>query len=216
MVRYLRRYEPAGDASLSWLETGHRVADRAGSRTLDGLADVADGFFGAGTPERRLEIMKDSRIGAFGTLALILVLLLAWVIVVLAFFIIAVQVFITLIEFKLVTLAGFVLLPMVAPPEAVIDAAYRLPVEPKLVLITGANTKDKIVTSADVWPHFSQSLQPILLLRMHPVLLIPGFSGFFDQLLDRDIAKISQRQLIGTGTEPASARCIQCRVIDFP
>jgi adenosylcobinamide-GDP ribazoletransferase len=38
----------------------------------DGLADVADGFFGAGTPERRLEIMKDSRIGAFGTLALIL------------------------------------------------------------------------------------------------------------------------------------------------
>ncbi|MBA4762683.1 P-type conjugative transfer protein TrbL [Sphingomonas sp.] len=47
----------------------------------------------------------------FSNLALILVLLLAWVIVVLAFFIIAVQVFITLIEFKLVTLAGFVLLP---------------------------------------------------------------------------------------------------------
>ena len=32
------------DASLSWLETGHRVADRAGSRTLDGLADVAKVF----------------------------------------------------------------------------------------------------------------------------------------------------------------------------
>ena len=47
----------------------------------------------------------------FSNLALILVLLLAWVIVVLAFFIIAVQVFITLIEYKLVTLAGFVLLP---------------------------------------------------------------------------------------------------------
>ena len=47
----------------------------------------------------------------FANLALILVLLLAWAIVVLAFFIIAVQVFITLIEFKLVTLAGFVLLP---------------------------------------------------------------------------------------------------------
>ncbi|NWK97366.1 P-type conjugative transfer protein TrbL [Sphingobium lactosutens] len=47
----------------------------------------------------------------FSNLALILVLLLAWVIVVLAFFIIAVQVFITLIEFKLVTLAGFILLP---------------------------------------------------------------------------------------------------------
>ncbi|MGE4302599.1 MAG: P-type conjugative transfer protein TrbL [Novosphingobium sp.] len=47
----------------------------------------------------------------FANLALILVLLIAWLIVVLAFFIIAVQVCITLIEFKLVTLAGFVLLP---------------------------------------------------------------------------------------------------------
>lgn len=47
----------------------------------------------------------------FANLAIILVLLIAWLIVVLAFFIIAVQVFITLIEFKLVTLAGFVLLP---------------------------------------------------------------------------------------------------------
>ncbi|WP_249689364.1 adenosylcobinamide-GDP ribazoletransferase [Stappia sp. WLB 29] len=37
----------------------------------DGLADVADGFFGASRRERRLEIMKDSRIGAFGTLALV-------------------------------------------------------------------------------------------------------------------------------------------------
>ena len=38
----------------------------------DGLADVADGFFGAPTRERRLEIMKDSRIGAFGALALVI------------------------------------------------------------------------------------------------------------------------------------------------
>ncbi|MTH97555.1 adenosylcobinamide-GDP ribazoletransferase [Roseibium sp. RKSG952] len=36
----------------------------------DGLSDVIDGFFGGGTPERRLEIMKDSRVGAFGALAL--------------------------------------------------------------------------------------------------------------------------------------------------
>lgn len=47
----------------------------------------------------------------FANLAIIVVLLLAYLIVVLAFFIIAIQVFITLIEFKLVTLAGFVLLP---------------------------------------------------------------------------------------------------------
>ncbi len=36
----------------------------------DGVADVADGFGGGHTVERRLEIMKDSRIGAFGGLAL--------------------------------------------------------------------------------------------------------------------------------------------------
>ncbi len=42
----------------------------------DGLADVADGFFGGATRGRRLEIMKDSRIGAFGAIALSLSMLL--------------------------------------------------------------------------------------------------------------------------------------------
>jgi adenosylcobinamide-GDP ribazoletransferase len=37
----------------------------------DGLADVADGFFGGFTIERRLTIMKDSAIGSYGTLALV-------------------------------------------------------------------------------------------------------------------------------------------------
>lgn len=41
----------------------------------DGLADVADGFFGGSTKDRRLEIMKDSRIGAFGAIALMTSLL---------------------------------------------------------------------------------------------------------------------------------------------
>ena len=41
----------------------------------DGLADVADGMGGGWTREDRLRIMKDSRIGAFGTLALISVIL---------------------------------------------------------------------------------------------------------------------------------------------
>ena len=38
----------------------------------DGLADVADGFGGGTDEARRLEIMRDSRTGAFGVLALIL------------------------------------------------------------------------------------------------------------------------------------------------
>jgi adenosylcobinamide-GDP ribazoletransferase len=43
---------------------------------LDGLADLADGVGGGYTAERRLEIMKDSRTGAFGALALIFAILL--------------------------------------------------------------------------------------------------------------------------------------------
>lgn len=42
----------------------------------DGLADSADGLFGGHTPERRLEIMKDSRIGSYGGSAMVLTLLL--------------------------------------------------------------------------------------------------------------------------------------------
>jgi adenosylcobinamide-GDP ribazoletransferase len=41
----------------------------------DGLADVADGLGGSVERERALEIMKDSRIGAYGAMALVLALL---------------------------------------------------------------------------------------------------------------------------------------------
>ena len=44
----------------------------SGALHEDGLADLADGFGGGGTPERKLEIMHDSRIGSFGALALVL------------------------------------------------------------------------------------------------------------------------------------------------
>ncbi|MBO0345067.1 adenosylcobinamide-GDP ribazoletransferase [Roseibium sp. CAU 1637] len=42
----------------------------------DGLGDVVDGFFGGTTPKRRMEIMKDSRVGAFGALTLAIAILL--------------------------------------------------------------------------------------------------------------------------------------------
>ncbi|WP_425357553.1 adenosylcobinamide-GDP ribazoletransferase [Oceanicola granulosus] len=44
----------------------------------DGLSDSADGLWGGGHPERRLEIMRDSRIGSYGALALVLGLGLRW------------------------------------------------------------------------------------------------------------------------------------------
>ena len=42
----------------------------------DGLADTMDGFGGAFEVQRKLEIMKDSRIGSYGATALVLALLL--------------------------------------------------------------------------------------------------------------------------------------------
>lgn len=43
---------------------------------LDGLADCFDGFFAVAQREKRLEIMKDPRIGTFGFLGLIFVILI--------------------------------------------------------------------------------------------------------------------------------------------
>lgn len=43
-----------------------------GAMHEDGLADSADGLWGGFTPARRLEIMRDSHIGTYGVLALIL------------------------------------------------------------------------------------------------------------------------------------------------
>jgi adenosylcobinamide-GDP ribazoletransferase len=47
-----------------------------GGLHLDGLADCCDGLFASVSPERRVEIMKDPHIGAFGVIGLILVLFL--------------------------------------------------------------------------------------------------------------------------------------------
>lgn len=50
----------------------------SGAMHEDGLADTADGFWGGWDPARRLEIMKDSAIGAYGVIALILGLITRW------------------------------------------------------------------------------------------------------------------------------------------
>lgn len=61
-----RFWPPLVGAALSTL-TGLLVT---GGLHEDGLADTADGLGGGRSPARRREIMKDSRIGAYGVLAL--------------------------------------------------------------------------------------------------------------------------------------------------
>lgn len=66
---------PAGFAAAIVLAV---AALLTGALHEDGLADTADGFWGGRTAERRLEIMKDSRIGSYGALTLILSLMAKW------------------------------------------------------------------------------------------------------------------------------------------
>lgn len=44
----------------------------------DGLADVADGFGAGGDADRTLEIMRDSRVGTYGAIALVVAIGLRW------------------------------------------------------------------------------------------------------------------------------------------
>lgn len=52
-----------------------------GGLHLDGLSDTFDGFFSNRDKEKTLEIMKDSRIGAFGVLSLVLLILFKFILI---------------------------------------------------------------------------------------------------------------------------------------
>ncbi len=52
-----------------------------GGLHLDGLSDTCDGFFSNKDRESILEIMKDSRVGAFGVISLVIAILLKYVLI---------------------------------------------------------------------------------------------------------------------------------------
>ena len=62
---------PAGLAATLALAAGMMMT---GGLHEDGLADCADGFCGGHSRDQKLEIMRDSRVGSYGVLALILVI----------------------------------------------------------------------------------------------------------------------------------------------
>jgi adenosylcobinamide-GDP ribazoletransferase len=67
---------PVGVASLLEILL---LATLSGGLHLDGLGDTADGLFSHKSPEQALAIMRDSRIGAMGLLAILFVLATKWV-----------------------------------------------------------------------------------------------------------------------------------------
>lgn len=62
-----------GISTAALLAIGMQVL-LTGALHEDGLADTADGFGGGRTRERKLEIMRDSRVGTYGVVTLLLVL----------------------------------------------------------------------------------------------------------------------------------------------
>lgn len=73
------------DAALRWLAVDALVASTvvvvlllvlSGALHADGLMDTCDAVFGHASPERRLEIMRDPRAGAFGVVGLVCVVAL--------------------------------------------------------------------------------------------------------------------------------------------
>lgn len=75
----------AGMLLQGWLTPGVTAAlllvlwiAMTGGLHLDGLMDTADGIFSYRSREQMLEIMKDSRVGAMGVIACVLLLLCKW------------------------------------------------------------------------------------------------------------------------------------------
>lgn len=52
-----------------------------GGLHLDGLSDTVDGFLSNRDKDRTLEIMKDSRVGAFGVLSIVLIILFKFILI---------------------------------------------------------------------------------------------------------------------------------------
>jgi adenosylcobinamide-GDP ribazoletransferase len=67
-----RLHCPNSVAAFLLLAAGTLVT---GGLHLDGLADTADGLFLPAEPQRRLDVMRDPHIGAFGAIAIVLLLI---------------------------------------------------------------------------------------------------------------------------------------------
>ena len=126
----------------------------------DGLADTCDGLWGGNTPEKRLDIMKDSRIGTFGVLSLIISIMFRWVLL------------------KFLFESGFLVGPII-----VVCVVSRSILVPFMMILPSAR-KTGLSSSVGKIPLWSAticliiSLLPIFLF-LGPSGLIPVFFGLF-------------------------------------
>jgi adenosylcobinamide-GDP ribazoletransferase len=141
---------------------------------LDGLADTVDGLGGGRTPEARLAIMKDSHLGAFGVVSLVLVLLLKFAFL-LALFDRGMER--NLVLFPLISRWGLVLLAALAPyarPGGGLGQAMTEGVT--LQLIAGATVATLLLSL------LAGGFAGLVILGLAG-LLVWGLSHFFQQQL---------------------------------
>lgn len=118
----------------------------------DGLADTFDGLWGGNTPEKRLEIMNDSRHGTFGVLALVVSILFRWVLL------------------KIFFESGFLLGPLV-----VACVVSRAAVVPFMIILPSARTKG---LSSEIGRVPFWSVGICFLISIIPIFLFLGVIGF--------------------------------------
>ena len=126
----------------------------------DGLADTFDGLWGGNTPEKRLEIMNDSRHGTFGVLALVISILFRWVLL------------------KILFESGFLIGPLV-----VVCVISRAAVVPFMSILPSARKKGLAseIGRVPLWSAgfcFIISLIPIYIF-LGPIGFIPVVIGLF-------------------------------------
>ncbi|MEK6205489.1 MAG: adenosylcobinamide-GDP ribazoletransferase [Amylibacter sp.] len=138
--------------SLSAITALVTLAMLTGGMHEDGLSDCADGFGGAMEKERRLKIMKDSRIGAFGAIALILFILGRYS------------------SMEVLIYASFI------PPLVAVGAASRLPMVLAMYAMPNARSEG---LSASVGKPPETSLAIAITLTLLICFLCLGLSGIF-------------------------------------
>jgi adenosylcobinamide-GDP ribazoletransferase len=117
----------------------------------DGLADVADGFGGGATRDRKLDIMRDSRIGSYGVCALLVSFML-----------------------RVAALASLGDPALVAAVLVAAHAAARAPIAAFMLLVPPARTDGM---SADAGRPPQASAAVALLLGLVPLFIVLGFGA---------------------------------------
>lgn len=140
----------------------------------DGLADICDGFWGGTTRERRLEIMRDSRIGSYGTVGLVLTLGLRWL--------------------------GLATLAEAQAPAAVIAVAMASRVAP-VALVAGLPPARADGLGAQGWAVGTASVLAAALIGGLPLLLLPqGGAALVAAALSVAVLAMIARRKIGGQT----------------